>query len=24
MVATGVGVSFGPDGPWWTQDFGYS
>jgi uncharacterized protein YkwD len=24
MVATGVGVSFGPGGPWWTQDFGYS
>ena len=22
--AIGVGVQFGPDGPWWTQDFGYS
>jgi uncharacterized protein YkwD len=19
----GVGVHFGPGGPWWTQDFGY-
>ncbi len=19
----GVGVRFGPGGPWWTQDFGY-
>jgi uncharacterized protein YkwD len=24
LVATGVGVSPGPGGPWWTQDFGYS
>lgn len=23
LVATGVGVSLGPEGPWWTQDFGY-
>ncbi|WP_194898997.1 CAP domain-containing protein [Catenulispora pinisilvae] len=22
--AIGVGVQFGPNGPWWTQDFGYS
>jgi uncharacterized protein YkwD len=22
--AIGVGVQFGADGPWWTQDFGYS
>ncbi|GAA2056345.1 hypothetical protein GCM10009839_76820 [Catenulispora yoronensis] len=22
--AVGVGVQFGPGGPWWTQDFGYS
>ncbi|ACU76833.1 SCP-like extracellular [Catenulispora acidiphila DSM 44928] len=22
--AIGVGVQFGPGGPWWTQDFGYS
>lgn len=22
--AIGVGVRFGPDGPWWTEDFGYS
>jgi uncharacterized protein YkwD len=22
--AIGVGVEFGPAGPWWTQDFGYS
>lgn len=22
--AIGVGVQFGPSGPWWTQDFGYS
>jgi uncharacterized protein YkwD len=19
----GIGIHFGPDGPWWTQDFGY-
>ncbi|MBB2909465.1 uncharacterized protein YkwD [Streptosporangium becharense] len=24
LKATGVGVVQGPDGPWWTQDFGYS
>lgn len=24
LVSTGVGVSSGPGGPWWTQDFGYS
>ncbi|KAA9381807.1 CAP domain-containing protein [Microbispora cellulosiformans] len=24
LVATGVGVSAGPGGPWWTEDFGYS
>jgi uncharacterized protein YkwD len=24
LVATGVGVSMGPGGPWWTQDFGYT
>lgn len=24
LVATGVGVVAGEDGPWWTQDFGYS
>ncbi|WP_214108772.1 CAP domain-containing protein [Acrocarpospora catenulata] len=23
LTATGVGVSLGPEGPWWTQDFGY-
>ncbi|GIH29151.1 hypothetical protein Aph01nite_74610 [Acrocarpospora phusangensis] len=23
LTATGVGVSLGPGGPWWTQDFGY-
>lgn len=22
--AVGIGVQFGPDGPWWTQDFGFS
>ncbi|MEV5742214.1 CAP domain-containing protein [Microbispora rosea] len=24
LVATGVGVSMGEGGPWWTEDFGYS
>ncbi|WP_344970557.1 CAP domain-containing protein [Streptosporangium fragile] len=24
LKATGVGVVQGPEGPWWTQDFGYS
>jgi uncharacterized protein YkwD len=24
LVATGVGVSLAPGGPWWTQDFGYA
>ncbi len=24
LMATGVGAVQGPDGPWWTQDFGYS
>lgn len=24
LVATGVGVSAGEGGPWWTEDFGYS
>ena len=24
LVATGVGVSTGEGGPWWTEDFGYS
>ncbi|MBB5963891.1 CAP domain-containing protein [Planomonospora venezuelensis] len=24
LTATGVGVAYGPGGPWWTQDFGYS
>jgi uncharacterized protein YkwD len=24
LLATGVGVSLGGNGPWWTQDFGYS
>ncbi|GAA3422869.1 hypothetical protein GCM10018953_00520 [Streptosporangium nondiastaticum] len=24
LAATGVGLAEGPDGPWWTQDFGYS
>ncbi len=24
LVATGVGVSTGDGGPWWTEDFGYS
>ncbi|MER5647172.1 CAP domain-containing protein [Streptosporangium sp. NPDC002524] len=24
LTATGVGAVQGPDGPWWTQDFGYS
>ncbi|MEV5413878.1 CAP domain-containing protein [Thermopolyspora sp. NPDC052614] len=24
LTATGVGVTPGPGGPWWTQDFGYS
>ncbi|GGO06438.1 hypothetical protein GCM10010116_12690 [Microbispora rosea subsp. aerata] len=24
LVATGVGVSLGEGGPWWTEDFGYS
>ncbi|GAA1009250.1 hypothetical protein Aple_095040 [Acrocarpospora pleiomorpha] len=23
LTATGVGVTLGPEGPWWTQDFGY-
>jgi len=23
FTTLGVGVHFGPDGPWWTQDFGY-
>jgi uncharacterized protein YkwD len=23
LTTTGVGVSLGPGGPWWTQDFGY-
>ncbi|GES00480.1 hypothetical protein Acor_25440 [Acrocarpospora corrugata] len=23
LTTTGVGVTLGPEGPWWTQDFGY-
>jgi uncharacterized protein YkwD len=23
FTTLGVGVHFGPGGPWWTQDFGY-